>query len=182
MVTRTRSPKPVPSGRPEEEELQYRRCCNGKRRSRRARTLPRLRRDVAQPDGRIPDSVPEHHGDEDAIAVTGNPDIRVPDVMKKDNGLRAAHALGAEDAKKDAVEKRGRKSVRSGRPEEEEEKNSSTGDAATGKEGPEERKLRHVSGGTWLNQDIRANTTQQRFLTRQSLLVFLLLNSAHAKL
>ncbi|KAJ1104320.1 hypothetical protein NDU88_001732 [Pleurodeles waltl] len=45
MVTRTRSPKPVPSGRPEEEELQYRRRCNGKR----ARTLPRLRRDVAQP-------------------------------------------------------------------------------------------------------------------------------------
>ncbi|KAJ1108486.1 hypothetical protein NDU88_005862 [Pleurodeles waltl] len=108
--------------------------------------------DIGNPDGRIPDSVPEHHGGEDAIAVTGNPDIRVPDVMKRDNRLQARGALGAEDAKEDAVEKRGRKLVPSGRLEEEEEKNSSTGDVATGKEGLEERELRHVPGGTWLNQ------------------------------
>ncbi|KAJ1164175.1 hypothetical protein NDU88_004620 [Pleurodeles waltl] len=72
--------------------------------------------------------------------------------MKRDDGLRARGALGAEDAKEDKVEKRGRKPVPSGRPKEEEEKNSSTGDAATGKEGPEERELRHVPGGTWLDQ------------------------------
>ncbi|KAJ1099565.1 hypothetical protein NDU88_004665 [Pleurodeles waltl] len=108
--------------------------------------------DIGNRDGRIPHSVPKHHGDEDAIAVTGNPDIRVPDIVKRDNRLRAQGALGAEDAEEDAVEKRGRKPVPSGRPEEEEEKNSSTGDVATGKEGPEERELRHVPGGTWLNQ------------------------------
>ncbi|KAJ1089035.1 hypothetical protein NDU88_002188 [Pleurodeles waltl] len=44
-------------------------------------------KDIGNPGGRIPDSLPEHHGDEDAITITGNPDIRVPGVMKRDNGL-----------------------------------------------------------------------------------------------
>ncbi|KAJ1172204.1 hypothetical protein NDU88_004052 [Pleurodeles waltl] len=66
---------------------------------------------------------------------------------KRQRATRAG-ALGTEDAKEDAVEKGGRKPVPSGRPEEEEEKNSSNRDAATGKEEPEERDLRHVPGGT----------------------------------
>ncbi|KAJ1083625.1 hypothetical protein NDU88_003782 [Pleurodeles waltl] len=46
-------------------------------------------KDIGNLDERIPDPLPEHHGDEDAIAITGNPDIRVPDVIERDNGLHA---------------------------------------------------------------------------------------------
>ncbi|KAJ1143116.1 hypothetical protein NDU88_009427 [Pleurodeles waltl] len=44
-------------------------------------------KDIGNPDERIHDSLPEHYGDEDAIALTGNLDIRVPDVIERDNGL-----------------------------------------------------------------------------------------------
>ncbi|KAJ1103602.1 hypothetical protein NDU88_001023 [Pleurodeles waltl] len=57
--------------------------------------------DIGNPGGWIPDSLAEHHGDEDAITITGNPDIRVPEVVKRDNGLHALGALGEEDARED---------------------------------------------------------------------------------
>ncbi|KAJ1152895.1 hypothetical protein NDU88_005669 [Pleurodeles waltl] len=109
-------------------------------------------KDIGNPDEQIPDPLPEHHGDEDAIAITGNPDIRVPDVIKRDNGLHACCALRKEDAEEDAIEKRRRRQSPSRRPQKEDQKNPSTGDTATGKEGPEEHEHRHVPGGTWLNQ------------------------------
>ncbi|KAJ1083626.1 hypothetical protein NDU88_003783 [Pleurodeles waltl] len=109
-------------------------------------------KDIGNPDERIPDPLPEHHGDEDAIAITGHPDIRVPDVIERDNGLHVQRALRTEDAEEDAAEKRRRRQNPSRRPQEEEQKNHSTGDTATGKEGLEERELRHVPGGTWLNR------------------------------
>ncbi|KAJ1081341.1 hypothetical protein NDU88_001523 [Pleurodeles waltl] len=94
----------------------------------------------------------ENHGDEDAIAITGNPDIQVPVVIERDNGLHTLRALRTEDAEEEDAEKGGRRQNPSRRPQEEEQKNPSPGDTTTGKEGPEERKLRHVPGGTWLNQ------------------------------
>ncbi|KAJ1209555.1 hypothetical protein NDU88_004929 [Pleurodeles waltl] len=159
------------------KELQCRGHRTEKRRSRRARTPPRPRRDVAQPEsrffdpydndhkdignpgGRIPDSLTERHGDEDAISIIGNPDIRVPKVMRRDNGLCARGALRPEDAEKDRAAERGRKPDPARRPPEEEPKNSSVEDTAPRKEDPEERQLHHVPGGTWLNQSLPSPVT-----------------------
>ncbi|KAJ1130451.1 hypothetical protein NDU88_008804 [Pleurodeles waltl] len=48
--------------------------------------------DIGNPGGWIPDSLSEHHGDEDAISFTGNPDIRDPKGMKRNDRLRAGGA------------------------------------------------------------------------------------------
>ncbi|KAJ1191300.1 hypothetical protein NDU88_000616 [Pleurodeles waltl] len=83
---------------------------------RRTQTPPRPRRDVAQtgtecrppetcerdyghirnPEERIPDPLPAiqgEEGEEDASAITGNPDIRVPEGLERDNGLNARRAF-----------------------------------------------------------------------------------------
>ncbi|KAJ1110094.1 hypothetical protein NDU88_007449 [Pleurodeles waltl] len=113
--------------------------------------------DIGNPDEWIPDPLPEIHGDEHESAVTGNPDIRVPEVIEIDNGIHARRSLitedeEGEDAKEEDAEKRGRMPNPSRRTQEEEQKKPSPGDTTTGKEGQEERELRHVPGGTWLNQ------------------------------
>ncbi|KAJ1151177.1 hypothetical protein NDU88_003964 [Pleurodeles waltl] len=108
-------------------------------------------KDIGNPDERTPDPLPEHHGDEDAITITGNPDIQVPDVIERDNRLHVRRALRTEDTEEEDAEKGGRRQNPSRGPQEKEQKNPSPGDTTTGKEGPEERKLRHVPGGTCLN-------------------------------
>ncbi|KAJ1126998.1 hypothetical protein NDU88_005404 [Pleurodeles waltl] len=114
-------------------------------------------KDIGNPDERIPETIPENHGDGDAIAITGNQDIRVPDVIEGDNGLRARSPLTTEDAEKEDAEegdaeKGGRTRKPPGRTQEEEQKDTSPGDTSTGQEGPEERERRHVPRGTWLSE------------------------------
>ncbi|KAJ1180399.1 hypothetical protein NDU88_005620 [Pleurodeles waltl] len=73
-------------------------------------------------------------------------------MMKMNNGLSAGGGLGEEDAGEDATGERERKREPPRRPANEGPKNSSVKDTATRKEVPEGRELRHVPGGTWLNQ------------------------------
>ncbi|KAJ1180398.1 hypothetical protein NDU88_005619 [Pleurodeles waltl] len=76
-------------------------------------------------------------------------------MMKMNNGLSAGGGLGEEDAGEDATGERERKREPPRRPANEGPKNSSVKDTATRKEVPEGRELRHVPGGTWLNQTHR---------------------------
>ncbi|KAJ1144041.1 hypothetical protein NDU88_010343 [Pleurodeles waltl] len=72
--------------------------------------------------------------------------------MKKNDGLRAGGALEEETAGEDVSAERRRKREPERRPPTEEPKKSSVKDTATREEVPEGRELRHVPGGTWLNQ------------------------------
>ncbi|KAJ1149419.1 hypothetical protein NDU88_002229 [Pleurodeles waltl] len=107
---------------------------------------------VGNPSGRIPKSLPGHQDNVDAIGVTGNPDIRVPKGMKREDGLRAARALEKEDAGGDAEKDRGRNQEGEQRTPTEKPKTFSVKDTTTNEEAIEGRELRHVPGGTWLNQ------------------------------
>ncbi|KAJ1215191.1 hypothetical protein NDU88_002800 [Pleurodeles waltl] len=44
-------------------------------------------------DGRIPEHVPLRGGEEETIAGAGNPDIRVPDSLNREEGLRAGSVV-----------------------------------------------------------------------------------------
>ncbi|KAJ1127905.1 hypothetical protein NDU88_006298 [Pleurodeles waltl] len=47
------------------------------------------------------DALPGHHGNVDTTSLTGNPDIRVPDAVKIEDGLRAQRVVEEEeDAKR----------------------------------------------------------------------------------
>ncbi|KAJ1180335.1 hypothetical protein NDU88_005557 [Pleurodeles waltl] len=48
------------------------------------------------------DALSGRHSNNNATCFTGNPDIRVPEALKVDDGLRARRALEARDAKGDA--------------------------------------------------------------------------------
>ncbi|KAJ1091186.1 hypothetical protein NDU88_004313 [Pleurodeles waltl] len=92
----------------------------------------------------------------------GNPDIRVPESLKRKDGQRARHAQTREDVEKKDAE----------RPEEsenEEDANETKTDTeerepvnrgpltsrdnpTEGQEGPRRQELRHVPGGAWLQQ------------------------------
>ncbi|KAJ1175828.1 hypothetical protein NDU88_001113 [Pleurodeles waltl] len=61
---------------------------------------------IGNPSGRIHDSLSGHHDNEDAISFTGNPDIRVPEGLKSEDGLRAGGALEGEDVGRDASKER----------------------------------------------------------------------------
>ncbi|KAJ1079905.1 hypothetical protein NDU88_000129 [Pleurodeles waltl] len=107
---------------------------------------------IGNQSGRIPDSLSEHHGNEDVISFTGNLDIRVPERLKRDDGPCAGGTLEEEDAGEDASGEKRRNQEPERRPTTEEPKNSSVKDATTREEVPEGRELRHVPRGTWLNQ------------------------------
>ncbi|KAJ1177137.1 hypothetical protein NDU88_002399 [Pleurodeles waltl] len=108
--------------------------------------------DIGNPDDRIPVFLPGQQTEEDAITIPGNPDIRVPDGIKREDGLRARGALGREDAKEEGAERGRGTEKRSDRAQEEEQKEASSEDNPKGREGPEEPELCHVPGGTWLSQ------------------------------
>ncbi|KAJ1140293.1 hypothetical protein NDU88_006650 [Pleurodeles waltl] len=72
--------------------------------------------------------------------------------MKSEDGLRAARALEGEDAGGDASKDGGRNRETELRPPKEKPKTSSVKDTTTNNEVPEGPELRHVPGGTWLNQ------------------------------
>ncbi|KAJ1140621.1 hypothetical protein NDU88_006970 [Pleurodeles waltl] len=79
---------------------------------------------------------------------------RVPDGIKKEDGLRARSALRREDAKEEAEAERGAGAEkRPDHTEEAEQPEANPGDKPKGREGPEEPERRHVPGGTWLSQE-----------------------------
>ncbi|KAJ1120761.1 hypothetical protein NDU88_008910 [Pleurodeles waltl] len=57
-----------------------------------------LRQVIGNPDGWIPEHVPVRDGEEETIAGAGNPDIRVPDNLNREEGLRPGGALKTGDA------------------------------------------------------------------------------------
>ncbi|KAJ1114743.1 hypothetical protein NDU88_002974 [Pleurodeles waltl] len=103
--------------------------------------------DIGNPDTRIPVHVPGKQTEEDAIAIPGNPDIRVPEEVEREDGLRARSALLKEDAKEGEAERRGRAEKAPDQAQEEEQKDTSPGDNPKGREGPEEHERHHVPGG-----------------------------------
>ncbi|KAJ1085441.1 hypothetical protein NDU88_005573 [Pleurodeles waltl] len=107
---------------------------------------------IGNPSGRIPDSLSGRHDNEDATSLTGNPDIRVPEGLKSEDGLHGGGAFVGEDAEGDERTEKRRNWEAERRPATEELKTSSVKDTAANAEVPDGRELRHVPGGTWLNQ------------------------------
>ncbi|KAJ1176372.1 hypothetical protein NDU88_001654 [Pleurodeles waltl] len=99
------------------------------------------------------DALPGRHGNVDTTSLTANPDIRVPDAVTIEDGLCARRVVEEEEDAETAE-----KSQRGGFGKTEETSNKreaphpSTKDRIETKEEIEERELRHVPGGTWLNQ------------------------------
>ncbi|KAJ1206583.1 hypothetical protein NDU88_001986 [Pleurodeles waltl] len=108
--------------------------------------------DIGNPDGRIPEHIPEGRRDGETISETGNPDIRVPDSVKRDDGLRARSALTARNAEEGDTGGGRREETVHEQMLKEEQKKTGQEDIVTGQDGPEELERRHVSGGTWLSQ------------------------------
>ncbi|KAJ1202384.1 hypothetical protein NDU88_006184 [Pleurodeles waltl] len=92
----------------------------------------------------------------DAACLPGNPDIRVPEALKVDDGLRVWRASegrdAGEDAEGDAEKEKGGHGDAGRHPTMEELRTPSVQDLAETEEVSEGRKLRHIPGGTWLNQ------------------------------
>ncbi|KAJ1142036.1 hypothetical protein NDU88_008364 [Pleurodeles waltl] len=112
---------------------------------------------IGNADERIPISLPGQPTEEDAITIPGNPDIRVSDGIERKDRLRARIASGKEDAKEEGAERGGGTEERPDHKQEEEQKEASSEDNPKGREGPEEPERRHIPGGTWLSQGLRAS-------------------------
>ncbi|KAJ1208545.1 hypothetical protein NDU88_003929 [Pleurodeles waltl] len=101
------------------------------------------------------DTLPGRHSNVGTASFAGNPDIQVPEAVKIENGLRAQR-IEEEERDADRVERtpRGEPEETEGTPKSREALNPSTQDRIATKEEAEERELRHVPGGTWLNQGV----------------------------
>ncbi|KAJ1104080.1 hypothetical protein NDU88_001495 [Pleurodeles waltl] len=109
--------------------------------------------DSRDPGDWIPVSLPGQQTDEDAIAIPENPDIRVPNGIKREDALRACCTLRRKDHKEEGEAECGAGAEkRPDHTEEAEQAEASPGDKPKGREGPEEPERRHVPGGTWLRQ------------------------------
>ncbi|KAJ1134183.1 hypothetical protein NDU88_000639, partial [Pleurodeles waltl] len=98
------------------------------------------------------DAPPGRPSNISAVSLRGNPDIQVPETVEIEDGLRAGRENRGEDADKDERTPSERPEDTEGRPNTREAlKTSAQGRIATKRE-TEGRELRHVPGGTWLNQ------------------------------
>ncbi|KAJ1084920.1 hypothetical protein NDU88_005060 [Pleurodeles waltl] len=91
----------------------------------------------------------------DAACLAGNPDIRVPETVKTDDGLRAGRVGEEGDAERHGGATKGGPEETEGRPTSREPRKPVVQERIETGEEPEERELRqlrHVPGGTWLNQ------------------------------
>ncbi|KAJ1138810.1 hypothetical protein NDU88_005191 [Pleurodeles waltl] len=118
------------------------------------------KKDIRNPVIRIPEHIPERSREEEPIAEAGNPDIRVPERFKSEDGLPVRRALetgDAEDEDEQGDTENGDKTREQdgGRAPVEVQTGTGLGDATVGQEGPKERECRHVPGGTWLSQLVR---------------------------
>ncbi|KAJ1081441.1 hypothetical protein NDU88_001623 [Pleurodeles waltl] len=117
--------------------------------------------DTGNPDVRIPVKIPAkgrvEKPEEKNTAGAGNPDIQVPERFKRKEGLRVWDKEGEEDAEERDAEKAER--VDNGGNEEEDNPDlgerwpfDSRGDTTRGLDSPTKPDLRHVPGGTCLQQ------------------------------
>ncbi|KAJ1179948.1 hypothetical protein NDU88_005178 [Pleurodeles waltl] len=102
------------------------------------------------------DALSGRHDNMDAACLTGNPDIRVPETLKENDGLCAWRVSEERNATGDAggdakKEKRGHCDTR-GDSATEELRTASVQDRTETGEVSEGHDLRHVLGGAWLNQ------------------------------
>ncbi|KAJ1218914.1 hypothetical protein NDU88_006485 [Pleurodeles waltl] len=101
----------------------------------------------------LADALSGRHDNMDVSCLAGNPDIRVPETVKTDDGLRAARVVAERDTGGEKEEEKGRPEETGGRPTTEEPRESAEQNLAETGEVPERRELRHVPRGTWLDQD-----------------------------
>ncbi|KAJ1140041.1 hypothetical protein NDU88_006402 [Pleurodeles waltl] len=92
------------------------------------------------------------HDNTDAACLTGNPDNRVPEALKVDDGLRAARVAAEGDAEGEKEKEKGRPEKSGRHPTTEELRESAVQDLAESVEVSEGRELCHVPRGTWLDQ------------------------------
>ncbi|KAJ1165071.1 hypothetical protein NDU88_005501 [Pleurodeles waltl] len=116
-------------------------------------------KDIRNPDGRIPEHIPVRSKEEETIAEAGNPDIRVPNSLNREDGLRARGAPNTRDAEGGEDEQGGEqlnegRGVTHGQTLVEEQPNTGQDDSTTGQDGPKKLERRHVPGGTWLSQRV----------------------------
>ncbi|KAJ1214852.1 hypothetical protein NDU88_002463 [Pleurodeles waltl] len=109
-------------------------------------------KDIGNPDGRIPEHIPARSREEEPIAEAGNPDIRVRDSVKREDGLRARRTFKTRDAEEGRRQRGERREVVHGQTPAEEQKSTGQDDTAPGQDGPKELERRHVPGGMWLSQ------------------------------
>ncbi|KAJ1191348.1 hypothetical protein NDU88_000664 [Pleurodeles waltl] len=124
--------------------------------------------ETGNPDILISVNVPDEgrraeQTEEEKTAGAGNPDIRVSERLKRKEGLRAQGAEGEEDAKE--REAGNAEQIDNGGNEEENdpyiaERRPFDGqeDISRGQDSPNKPELRHVHGGTWLQQVIEFRT------------------------
>ncbi|KAJ1107707.1 hypothetical protein NDU88_005096 [Pleurodeles waltl] len=104
---------------------------------------------------------PGRHSNVGAASLAGNPDILVPETVKIEDGLRARRVEEERDADRAGGTPRGGPEETEGTLSTREALNPSAQDRIATKEEAEERELRHVPGGTKLNQD--SNTAPVTF-------------------
>ncbi|KAJ1139364.1 hypothetical protein NDU88_005739 [Pleurodeles waltl] len=105
---------------------------------------------VGSPGGRIPESL---RGCQDnAGAHTGNPDVRVPEIIRSDEGLQGERVPNKEDAGGGKEEDEDRNQEEDERTMTASPKTCGVKDTTTKEEGAEDREFCHVPGGTWLHQ------------------------------
>ncbi|KAJ1128536.1 hypothetical protein NDU88_006914 [Pleurodeles waltl] len=105
---------------------------------------------IGSPGGRTPE--PLRGCQDNADAPTGDPDVRVPEIIKTDEGLLGKEVPNKEDAGGgEGIDEDGNtgddERTRTTNPKTHSVKNTTTKEEAT-----ESREFRHVPGGTWLHQ------------------------------
>ncbi|KAJ1202412.1 hypothetical protein NDU88_006212 [Pleurodeles waltl] len=121
--------------------------------------------ETGNPDVWIPVTIPADvragKPEEENTAGAGNPDIWVPEKLKREEGLRVSDAEEEEEAEEQGAEKAER--IETGGNEEEDDLGErwpfdSQGDTTRGQDNPTKPDLRHVPGGTWLQQKLSSVT------------------------
>ncbi|KAJ1199281.1 hypothetical protein NDU88_003119 [Pleurodeles waltl] len=98
------------------------------------------------------DALSGHHDNTDAACLAGNPDIRVPEALKVDDGLHAGRVAAEGDAGGEKEKEKGGPEKSGRHPTTEELRESAVQDLAETGDVSEGCELRHVPGGTWLDQ------------------------------
>ncbi|KAJ1144819.1 hypothetical protein NDU88_011113 [Pleurodeles waltl] len=97
-------------------------------------------------------ATPGCHDNGDAGKLLGNPDIRVPESIEKEDGLRAGREKQGGNA--DGDEPRGNERAKDHRRNQNSRDNPEASNQARTERRAEGRELRHIPGGTWLTKDI----------------------------
>ncbi|KAJ1103858.1 hypothetical protein NDU88_001279 [Pleurodeles waltl] len=113
------------------------------------------RRDVAQPESGtesrfslLAAALSGRHSNMDAACLAGIPDIRAPETVKTDNGLRAVRVVDERDAKRHEGGTEEGPEKTEGRPTSREPRKPVVQDRIETGEEPEECELHHLPGGT----------------------------------